>query len=69
MGTFFEKRRPVGRPRGRKENAVWRNAPDTKLEGGSKEQRMLEEVNWRGHCPKIGPKRHRRRRIRILLIN
>jgi hypothetical protein len=44
----------VERPKGRREDAVWRNAPVMELEDGSKGQRMLEEINWRDRCPKMG---------------
>jgi len=52
-GECFEGKRPVGRPRGRKENIVWRNAVDIEQEGGSKEERNLERINWRGRGPKM----------------
>jgi hypothetical protein len=43
----------VGRPRGRSEYTVWRNAVDMELEVGSKEEKRLEGINWRGRGPKV----------------
>jgi hypothetical protein len=47
----------VGKPRSRWDDTVWREAlvaPDTGQEGGSREDRRLEEGDRRGHSPIIG---------------
>ena len=73
MGRGFGERRPVGNTRDRWEVAVRRDAVGAKLEGGSKEERGLQEGDRGGHGPKIGrslmekeeeEKRRRRRRRR-----
>jgi hypothetical protein len=43
----------VGRLRGRRQDNIWRNDLDMELEGDNKEERMLEEINWRGRGPKM----------------
>jgi len=45
-----------------------RFAPDTELEGGSKEERRLEEGDWGGHEPKVGQSHTIRRKKEILVI-
>jgi len=52
-GGCFEGKRPVGKPRGRRENTVLRNVVDMEQEGDSKEERNLEGINWRGRGPKM----------------
>jgi hypothetical protein len=43
----------VGRLSGRRQDTVWRNDVDMEMEGGSKEERRLEEINLRGRDPKM----------------
>jgi hypothetical protein len=52
IGGCFEGKRPVGRPRGRRENTVWRNAVDKELKGDSRKEK-LEGINWIGRGPKV----------------
>jgi hypothetical protein len=57
MGGYFGGLRPVGRPRSRREVAVWRDEVDvldTRLEDGGEGERMLECEVRRGHGPKTG---------------
>jgi len=53
IGGCFEGKRPVGRLGGRRESTVWRNAVDMEQEGGSKEEKRVEGINWRGRGPKV----------------
>jgi hypothetical protein len=67
MGGSFGGRRRVQEPSDRWEAAVRRDhrlAADMDVDCGGKEQRRLEEEEWRGHGPKNGPKHNRRRRRR-----
>jgi hypothetical protein len=41
-GGCFEGKRPLGRPRERRENIIWRNVVDMEQEDGSKEEKKLE---------------------------